>query len=1007
MNRPPPVPLLLLMWSLVAGLPPVPAAGEPTLIYKNQLASLEARVDDLLGRLTFAEKLDLLGGTGFGTKPIARLGLPALGMCDGPLGVRGGGPGTDGPATVFPCGIALAATWDPALVRRIGAAIGRELQNKGVGSQVILGPCVNLHRTPLGGRNAESFSEDPYLASRMAVAYVKGVQSTGAAACVKHYAVNNQEWERGSINVRVDERALREIYLPAFCAAVQEAGVRCVMNAYNRVNGPYCSANTYLLSEVLKGEWGFDGCVMTDWGAAHNALGAATGGTDLEMPTGAHLSPAHLRPLVEQGKLSRTLIDDKVRRILRTIVRVGLLDGPKKPDHKVVNCQAHRDLVRETGAKAIVLLKNEHGLLPLDLSKLHSLAVIGPSAAENRLGMGGSGYVSAFKSVSALEAIRARAGKAVTINYAKGADLGDEPLPAIPSEFLTPAGAPAGQHGLRGEYFTNRNLGGQPALARADASLDFRWAGGSPGAGVPADDFSARWSGKLTPVVTGEYQIGLTSDDGSRLFLDGKLLVDNWRDHAMESQTARVRLEAGRQYNLRVEYYEHTAEAGIILGWRPPGAAAEADPQVAAAAEVARRSDVAIVFAGLSNYYESEGLDRSDLELPGLQNALIKAVVAANPRTVVVLTNGTPLMMNQWLSRTPAVLEAWYLGEQGGNSVADVLLGAVNPSGRLPDTLAARREDYPDFGNYPGSGGQVEYAEGIFVGYRHFDHQGLKPLFPFGHGLSYTTFQYRDLSLSPRRLAAGGKITVRLTVRNTGRRAGEEVVQLYVRDLHPRVAKPVRELKRFAKVALRPGESKVVTFTLDPAALAYCDAPGKQWRADAGRYEVQIGASSRDIRLRGTLELATTWTQPVPGMGRWSDRSARLGRDLAQGQPVRASSVQMDETKPEYAVDGNGGTRWSSQFADPQWLSVDLGQVVTVNRVRLRWEAAFASSYAIEVSSDGQQWREVYQTEAGQGDEEIIAFAPSPARFVRLTGRQRGTEFGYSLFAFEVYGPER
>lgn len=990
-------PVLMALGTLIA----LAGWAQENALYRDPQAPLESRVADLLARLTLPEKLELLGGTGFATKAIERLGLPAMGMCDGPIGVRGGGPGTDGPATVFPCGIAMAATWDPAIVERIGAAIGREVQHKGPGSQVILGPCVNIHRTPLGGRNGESFSEDPYLAARMAAAYVRGVQSTGAAACVKHYAVNNQEWQRSSINVRVSERALREIYLPAFRAAVQEAGAWCVMNAYNRVNGPHCSAHPYLLTEVLKHEWGFDGCVMTDWGAAHNTLGVATGGTDLEMPTAAFMTPERLLPLLEQGKVAPALVDDKVRRILRTIIRVGLLDGPKTVDNSIVNCAEHRALVREAGARAIVLLKNEGNLLPLDPSRLKSIALIGPNAAENRLGMGGSGYVTAFKSVSVLEAWRERLGDRIAVRYAKGADMGDEALPPLGPGFLVSEGQP----GLRGEYFANPDLQGDPAVTRRDAELNFRWGGQPAAEGLPATGWSARWTATLTPEVSGEYRLGVTSDDGSRLWLDDKLLVDNWRDHAMESKVARVSLEAGRAYRLRVEYYQNAGDSGIVLGWRAPGAVGEQDPQIAEAVAAARESEVAVVLVGICSQYESEGRDRDDLELPGLQNALIKAVAAANPRTVVVLTNGTPLLMGQWLAQVPAVLEAWYLGEQGGHSIVDVLLGAVNPSGKLPDTLGARREDYPDYGHYPGGGGQVEYAEGIYVGYRHFDRAGITPAFPFGHGLSYTRFAYSNLRLRPAALAADGVTTVTLDVRNTGHRAGEEVVQLYLHDPAPQVDKPVRELKRFARVALQPGQQKTVSFTLNAEALAYCDVPNKQWRADAGTYEVQIGSSSRDIRLRAELRLRDTWTRPVPGMGNWQDYTLALGRDLAQGRPVRASSVEKQDTQPEFAVDGNDSTRWSSAFSDPQWISVDLGAVKRVNRVLLRWETAFAAQYTIEVSLDDNQWRQVYATDSGMGGEEIISFEPVAARYVRLTGQRRGTQYGYSLWTLGVYGP--
>lgn len=1006
--------LLWIVTGLAVGVPCGPRAFHPAALaadlpaYKNPQAPLEARVNDLLGRLTPEEKLKLIGGTGFGTFGIERLGLPPMGMCDGPVGVRGGGDGTGGPATVFPCGIAMAATWDPAIVQRIGAGIGRELQNKGPGAQVILGPCVNIHRTPFGGRNGESFSEDPYLASRMAVAYVQGVQSTGAAACIKHYAVNNQEWLRTSISAQVDDRALYEIYLPAFKAAVQEAHVWAIMNAYNRLNGTYCSANKHLLTTIAKDEWGFDGCMMTDWGAAHSPLGVAIGGTDLEMPTGYFMSPEKIGALVQQGKLSQAVIDEKVRRILRTIIRVGLLDGPKQPDNAVVNCAAHQQLVRQAGAEAIVLLKNDGALLPLDARKLKSLALIGPNATVNRTSMGGSGYVSPAHNVSALEALRARLGDRVAINVAKGADMGDEPPPPIPTDFLTPPNAAAGEHGLRGEYFKGRTLEGQPVVTRTDANVDFRWNGKAPAEGLTTNDYSVRWTGKLTPTKSGTYRLGLASDDGSRLFLDGKPIITNWQDHGLESRSVAMELVAGRAYDLRIEFYQNMGDAGVTLGWREPGASAANDPQIREAVAAARQSEVAVVMVGLSAFHESEGLDRLNLKLPELQAELIQAVVAANPRTVVVLTNGTPLMMDTWIKQVPAVLEAWYLGGEGGHAVSDVLFGDVNPSGRLPDTLAARREDYPDTGNYPGSGWQVQYAEGIFVGYRHFDRAGIAPLFPFGHGLSYTTFAYSDLRIRPATLAPQGVVTVSLRVRNTGRRAGAEVVQLYVHDPNPRLPKAPRELKRFARVSLRPGASKLVTFTLTAEALAYCDVAGKQWRADAGTYDLEVGASSRDIRLRGSFALRWGWTQPIPHLGEWDKpAAAQLGPDFALGRPATASSVEREDTPAAYATDGDGGTRWSSQHNDPQWICLDLGQARTISQMLLRWETAFATGYAIEVSLDGQQWRQVYVTDNGQGEEELIAFAPTPARYVRLAGRKRGTQYGYSLYTIGVYGPRQ
>lgn len=833
--------------------------AEPTIpVYKNPAAPVEARVNDLLPRLTLQEKLELLEGTGFATKPIERLGIPPLRMCDGPNGVRGGDEGTLGPATAFPCGVAMAATWNPEIVQQIGAAIGRELQNKGTGASVILGPCVNIHRTPFGGRNAESFSEDPYLAARMTVAYITGVQSTGAAACVKHYACNNQEWERTAISVQIDERALREIYLPAFQAAVQEADVLCVMNAYNKVNGVYCSANSYLLNEILKGDWGFSGCVMTDWGAAHDTLGVALGGTDLEMPRGAYLNPATLLPLIEAGQIRPSFIDDKVRRILRTIIRTGLLDRPLQPNNSVVNCSWHREIARRAAAQAIVLLKNEGQILPLQARRLTSVAVLGPNAARNPLSMGGSGYVHSESNTNVLDCLRARLGPHVAVRYVPAGEL----LPPLPAHMLTVSEGLSDTQGLKGEYFANPHLQGPPTLVRIDPNVDFNWGSESPGAGLPRDGFSIRWTGKFMPPVSGLYTLQVASDDGFRLFVDGQLVMAHWSDHALEARTKEVFFQKERTYELRLEYYENKGLAQIRLSMLAPNTDPLEIPEVREAVEAARTADAAVIVAGLQPSDEGEGRDRDSLALPALQAALIKAVAAVQPKTIVTLHNGGPVLMTDWINNVPAVLECWYLGEAGGQAITQVLFGDVNPSGRLPDTIAQRREDYPDYGNYPGADGVVHYKEGIYVGYRHFDKNNIKPLFPFGYGLCYTNFAYSGLRISPAILKAAGTISVSFFVQNTGRVAGAEIVQLYVHPLAPPVDRPVRELKAFARVSLQPGERKRVTMELGPPAFAYCDVPDKQWRVAAGRYELQIGASSRDIRLKGNVIVPQTITWP-------------------------------------------------------------------------------------------------------------------------------------------------
>lgn len=981
--------VVLLGACLTLGTPTVAQDAGPT--YQDPKASLEARVNDLFSRMTPDEKMDILTGTDFTTRPIPRLGVPAMGMADAGQGVRGGTGGTQGPATLFPAGVTMASTWDPALVGRIGQAIGAEALNKGTGAQVLLGPAINIHRSPLGGRNGEYFSEDPFLAGRLAVGYVQGMQSTGCAACLKHYACNNEEVDRGFINVRVGERALREIYLPAFEAGIKEGHAWTVMSAYNKINGHHATANEYLLTEVLKKAWNWDGMVMSDWGAVHETVGVVNAGNDLEMPGPGLLAHDRVARAVKRGQITQAQIDENVRRILRTVIRVGLLDGPRRPDHNVVNSLAHRRLTFEAASQGIVLLKNEGNILPLDASRLRSVAVIGPGATGMQLGAAGSPGVQPFYSVQPLDGIRQRVGTGVQVNYAAGTQAG-QPIP--PTALINGAGS----NGLRAEYFANRNLTGVPALTRIDPQIQFNWSTQAPVPQVARTNFSVRWTGKLVPPVTGRYTLSLSADDGCRLFLNGKQLIDHWIDSGESPQTVSVDLTEGQSYDLRIEYYQAAGLAGAHFNWIIPGTVRFTD-----AINAARASDVAVVFVTTSGT-ESEGTDRPSMSLPGDQDALIQAVAAANKRTVVVLNNGTPVRMTDWLPRVPGLIESWFPGQEGGSAIAAILFGDVNPSGKLPDTLAARREDYPDYGHFPGTQGHVDYVEGIYVGYRHFDRSRITPLFPFGYGLSYTTYRYSNLQLAQPAFTGTEPLTASVDVTNTGGRTGAEVVELYVHDPHPRIDKPVRELKGFAKVALQPGETRRVTFSLTPRALAYCDVSGKQWKADAGDYDVEVGASSRDIRQRARLHLASDYTEPIPFMGE-PEPVKKLSHDLAQGRPVTASSVQEDQYAAKNVVDGDDGTRWSSAFSDPQWIAVDLGKPTTIDRVQLTWETAYATAYQIQVSQDGQMWTDVYSTQDGGGDVEPIKFAPVTARYVRMYGTKRATQFGYSLFSFEVYAP--
>lgn len=978
---------MVLPFAAAAPVPQPVLQAKP--IYKNSRASLNARVEDLFRRLTPEEKMDLLTGTAFTTRPIPRLGVPAMAMADAGQGVRGGMEGTLGPATAFPSGIAMASTWDPELVGRIGKAIGLEALNKGTGVEVLLGPAVNIHRSPLGGRNGEYFSEDPFLAARLGVGYIKGMQSTGCAATIKHFAANNEEVDRFNVDVRVGERALREIYLPAFEAAVKDAGVWTVMTSYNKVNGKYASANRYLVTDVLKKGWGFDGMVMSDWGGVHETIGVVEAGNDLEMPGPGLLKKELIARALAKGQISQRAIDDNVRRILRTVIRVGLLDGPRrKPNGKIVDSPAHRKLTFEAAAKGIVLLKNQGNVLPLDRKRLKSVAVIGGPAQAMQVGAAGSPTVTPFYTVQPLDGIRKAVRAGTTVRYAQGLSSGS-PIP--PS---------AWRDGLQVEYFANRNLEGQPALVRSEPAMR-RIGNGSPAPGLPDSQYSVRWTGKLTATKTGRTRFTISADDGCRLFIDGKAIISEWHTGGETDYSGAIDLVTGRTYDIRVEYFQAGGAAAFRLNWLTPGQARFGD-----AIAAARQSEVAVVCVSTMGQ-EGEGGDRPSMALPRDQDDLIQAVAAVNKRTVVVINNGTPVDMRAWVGRVPAIVETWFPGQEGGAALAAILFGDVNPSGKLPDTLAARREEYPDFGNFPGVRNVVKYEEEIYVGYRHFDKRKIGPLFPFGHGLSYTSFRYGKVAVSAP--SANGTRTASVRITNTGRREGAEVVQLYVHVPKPKIDRPIRELKGFQKVSLAPGETKTVTIAVPPRSLAYCDVPGKRWKADAGSYEIEVGASSRDIRGKARFTLAKAFTEAIPGM---SPQAVKAGEvDLAEFRPVTASSM---ENRPDLGnlgagmtVDGDSGTRWSSAAGDPQWIAVDLGKPTRIARVELGWEAAYATSYSIQVSDDGQAWTGVYGTQDGQGGLETIEFTPVTTRYVRLMATKRATEFGISLFHFSVFGRRR
>ena len=814
--------------------------NENDIPYKNKKLSIEDRVNDLLQRMTLEEKIEMLGGTGFETKAIKRLGIPPLNMTDGPLGVRWD------EATAFPSGILMGATWNPDLISKVGSAIGEEVKAKR--RHVILGPCVNIARIPMGGRNFESYGEDPFLTSRIAVDYIKGVQKENVVATVKHFAANNQEYQRGFVNTIVDERALNEIYFPAFKAAVEEGNVLALMSAYNKINGHYCSENDYLLIDKLKNEWGFNGLVMSDWGAVHSTVPTFNSGLDLEMPEGKYLNKDSLLSKLKNGELNESKLDEKIRKILRVMFTIGLFDNYQYDATKLHNTD-HINLALNVAKDGIVLLKNDNSILPIDINKIKSIAIIGPNSNVAITGGGGSSMVVPIETVSPLEALNNKIGNKIKINFAQGLIL-DGDLDPIKTKYLLTT-LDKDENGLIAEYFNNQNLEGKPVKVQVDKEINFKWNSKGPFDDFPKDNFSVRWTGYIKVDTTGRYSLDVASDDGVRLYIDDKLVIDDWSDHALMTNSYVGNFKAGKLYKIKLEYYENSGSAIVQLGWRKSN-----NELIANAISAARNSDIAIVFVGTNYSYESEGFDRKDLILPNGQDNLIKEITNVNKNTIVVLTTGSPVLMDEWLDKVDGLVEAWFPGEQAGNAIADILLGETNPSGKLPITFPKRWEDCSAFGSYKKEDGITRYKDGIYVGYRHFDKNNIEPLFPFGFGLSYTSFEYSDLKLSSNQMKKNEKLTASLKVKNTGKVDGKEIVQLYIRDVASSLDRPNKELKGFRKINLKAGEEGTVDFDITEDQLKYFDPQKNNWIAEPGEFEILIGSSSRDIKLKDRFILS-------------------------------------------------------------------------------------------------------------------------------------------------------
>ena len=791
---------------------------------------VETKVRQVLARMTMRQKVTLLslnhGSDGYEneTRAIPALCIPRLILQDGPAGVAGV-PG----ATELPAPIDLAASWSPALAREYGTIQGREARQKGI--DVVQGPDINIARVPENGRTFEAYGEDPYLTAATAVADINGIQSTGAMADVKHFAANNQETARRSIDEWISQRALHEIYLPAFAAAIERAHVASVMCAYNGVNGRPACQNPGLLNGVLHNEFKFKGFVRSDLGAVHNIAAAYNAGMDLLKPG----KSAALLAAVRAGRVPMSTMNDAVTRVLREMFRFNLFDRPESGTVRT-NATSPEDaaIARTVAEQGTVLLKNAGGILPLDNREVHSIALIGSDGGLGARTQGeGSSRVQGHDSVVPYQAIADRAGAHVTVTYT------DSPGAAIPANLLTP---PSGiGDGLLARYYADQTYSGKPTFSQVTSALQLR------GNAYPARAvrrWSVTWTGTLTAPATGPYTFLYTSDHGGRLLVAHRPILSTNGHPATSSGS--VHLVAGRRYPVEVQYHDPNPTAKFSLDWLPPP-----DPY-AAAENAARSADVAIVFASDE---ESESYDRPNLSLPGAQDTLISRVASANPNVVVVLNTGSAVTM-PWLDKVKGVIEAWYPGQEDGRALAAVLFGDVNPSGKLPITFPRSTADTPahDRQEWPGIDGNADYSEGIDVGYRWYDSQQIDPLFPFGYGLSYTTFAVHSL-VATKQLTRNGTEKLSVDVTNTGHRAGAEVVQLYIGM--PAIAdEPPQQLKGFEKVTLAPGQTQRVRFTLTRADLAYWSTAAGDWVTASGNYQIMVGTSSRQIAARSTFRIS-------------------------------------------------------------------------------------------------------------------------------------------------------
>jgi beta-glucosidase len=796
-------------------------------------SNVEQRVEDTLSKMTTTQKIDYIsGGDGFYINPIPDLGVPRLKAADGPVGIR-----NDGPTTAYPATVGLAASFDTDLALRFGKAMARDARSRGV--HIWYGPGVNLSRIPQNGRNFEYLGEDPYLASRMVVNVIKAAQAGGLVATVKHYALNNHEQDRGVDSSDIDERTLRELYLKPFEAAVKEGNVWSVMCAYNKINGVYCSENDFMQNQILKNEWGFKGMIVSDYGATHSTLGALKGGLDLEMPSGVWYNRKNIEPLLASGAISMSVIDDKVRRMLRVIYAMGFADHPQSDPTIAKDDDENRQTALDIARESLVLLENRSNYLPLKAEKLKRILLLGPNVNPPITGGGGSSYTEPATKIGLLEAFQSNVPNAKVDVYAMEANFVKSAL-GFKGYRLAPD---SNESQLLEERWANKDFKGQPSESKKVAKIDIDYQ-----KNVPLN-FSIRWTGLVQFENSGEYLAIAKSDDGIRAFLNDKLILNNWGDHGEQIDTATIKVKKGQTYRLRVEYYQSAGLATAQFGFVQP----QAEIEKLFPKKMVQGYDAVIASVGFNPNTETEGLDRS-FSLPGFQNELIQYIAKIYPKVIVVNNSGAGVDMSGWNSKVGAIIQAWYPGGVGSLAVVEAILGLTNPSGKLPTTFPRSLKGTYYETAYPPKDHHMAYKEGLFIGYRWFDAHKAAPLYPFGYGLSYTEFKLSDptVTLDP----VTNTALIRVGVQNVGKRVGSEVVQVYGHVVNRKVVSPVRQLVGFGRVTLAPAMVETVNIPVKLKDLAYYDVATKSWVLEPGKIELSIGTSSRDLPLKLVVKVS-------------------------------------------------------------------------------------------------------------------------------------------------------